>query len=53
MIGGNNMLRILLIVAIVTIVWAVSTILACIIAGYCRISDDKKEPLLTDIKDKE
>jgi flagellar basal body-associated protein FliL len=53
MIGGNNMLRILLIVAIVTIVWAVATILACIIAGYCHISDDKKEPLLTDIKDKE
>ena len=45
------MLRILIVVVIVLVVWAIGGILACMLVGYCRISDDKGEPLLKDLKD--
>jgi len=44
--------RILIVVwATVLVVWVIGAILACMLVGYCRISDDKGEPLLKDLKD--
>ena len=45
------MLRILIVVVIVLVVWIIGVILACMLVGYCRISDDKGESLLKDLKD--
>ena len=45
--------RILIVVVIVLVlvVWAIGAILVYMLVGYCRISDDKGEPLLKDLKD--